>query len=105
MPLRKLDRHVSVPNNVSASVKLQELPEFRAQHSLIEPYDKIGEKIRFEEAAPNYHEIKVEHMPPIFQSLYIQEYASAAKSIWGMLKMRDKYQFEHCQCNLFCSLS
>jgi len=97
LPTNKLDRHASVPSNISTSVKIQDLPEFRAQHSLIETFDRREEKKRFEEAAPNYNELKVEKMPSIFQSMYIQEYASAAKSIWELLKMRDKYHFEHCQ--------
>jgi len=97
LPTNKLDRHASVPSNISTSVKIQDLPEFRAQHSLIETFDRREEKKRFEEAAPNYNELKVEKMPSIFQSMYIQEYASAAKSIWELLRMRDKYHFEHCQ--------
>jgi len=97
LPANKLDRHASVPSNISANVKIQDLPEFRAQHSLIETFVRREEKKRFEEAAPNYNELKVEKMPSIFQSMYIQEYANAAKSIWELLKMRDKYQFEHCQ--------
>jgi len=93
-----LERHSSLPN-ASVSVKLQELPEFRAQHSLIEPYDKYQNAKRMEEATHGYDEIKLEKMPSVFQSMYIQEYASAAKSIWELLKLRDKYMFKHCQCN------
>lgn len=100
-----LDRHVSLPN-ISASLKLQELPEFRAlraQHSLIEPHDKYENAKRMEEATHGYDEIKLEKMPSVFQSMYVQEYASAAKSIWELLKLRDKYMFKHCQCKNFYS--
>ncbi len=84
--------------NMSSSLKFQELPEFRVQNSRIESVKEeiIRRPSRF--STEYYTKLKIAETPVHTDDPFLQEYAHSAKSILSLLKLRDKYMFDHCQC-------
>jgi len=102
------DINLSAPSlsaNMSSSLKFQELPEFRVQNSHIETSIKeevIRRPSRF--STEYYTKLKIAETPVHTDDPFLQEYGLSAKSILGLLKLRDKYMFSHCQYTLIKDL-
>jgi len=93
---------------MSSNIKFQELPEFRLDNALIDAFTKYKsaksttttESTASEESTLGYTKIKIHETEVNLNDPFLQEFCHSAKSILEVVKLRDKYLFEHCQCKI-----
>ena len=93
--------HATTAAVMSSNIKFQELPEFRLDNAFIEASRSKSPQKLTEEISLRYTKIQIQETEVNLDDPFFQEYAHSASSILEVVKLRDKYIFDHCQCNFF----